>query len=417
MNAEIIAIGTELLLGRTVDTNSSYLAKQLARLGWSVFHFQTVGDNEKRLEETFRLALSRSEMVIATGGLGPTVDDVTRKAASRATQRPLVFHEEHARSIEAFFKKRGMEFPKSNASQAFLPQGCLVVPNPVGTAPGFIAKLGKSSLVCLPGVPPEMTAMFEETVEPHLKSLHPGGTVILSRVYRTTGISESAVNERILDLFEDSTNPTVAVTVEPEGTDIRLTARAASEAEAKGLLDNLGKQLTARLPQHIYGWDQDDLETIVGRLLATRQLTLAVAESLTGGLITHRLTQVPGATGYFRRGYVTYSDEAKKDCLGVAGEILAAHGAVSAETAVAMAQGCRVKDRSDLGLATTGIAGPSGGSDKKPVGLVYIALADESTHWVREFRFGGGRTVIKRRAAQAALEMVRRYGLQLPMEG
>jgi nicotinamide-nucleotide amidase len=417
MNAEIIAIGTELLLGQSVDTNSSWIARHLARLGLNVFHFQTVGDNEKRLEDALKLALSRSDFVVATGGLGPTVDDVTRKAAARATQRTLVFHEEWAKVIEAFFQKRGLDFPKANLNQAFLPQGSLVVPNPVGTAPGFIAKAGKSSLVCLPGVPSEMMAMFEATLEPHLRSLNPGGTVILSRVYRTTGISESAVNEKILDLFEDSTNPTVAVLAHSEGTDIRLTARAASEAEAKALLEGLGRQMTARLPQHIYGWDKDDLETIVGRLLATRRLTLAVAESLTGGLVTHRLTQVPGATAYFRRGYVTYSNESKTECLEVSKNLLAAQGAVSPETAVAMARGAMKADGADIGIATTGIAGPSGGSENKPVGLVYVALVDDSNAWVREFRFGGEREVVKRRSAQAVLEMVRRYCLQLPMEG
>jgi nicotinamide-nucleotide amidase len=417
MNAEIIAIGTEMLLGQTVDTNSAYLAGRLARLGINVFHHQTVGDNEKRVEDAFKTALGRSDLVLATGGLGPTVDDVTRKAASRATGRPLVFHDEISARIEAIFKERKLPFPKSNASQAYVPQGATLVPNPVGTAPGFIAKLGKASLICLPGVPSEMIAMFEATVEGHLRSLDPGGSVLLSSVYRTTGISESAVNERILDLFENSTNPTVAVLAKPEGTDIRLTARAATEAEAKALLEGLGKTLTARLPQHIYGWNQDDLETIVGRLLATRRMTLAVAESLTGGLVTHRLTEVPGSTTYFRRGYVTYSDQAKAECLGVDPGLIARHGAVSAETAVAMAKGCREKDGADLGLATTGIAGPSGGSDKKPVGLVYIALADESNHWVREYRFGGERDVVKRRAAQAALELTRRYCLQLPMEG
>jgi nicotinamide-nucleotide amidase len=416
MNAEIIAIGTELLLGQSVDTNSSWIARNLARLGYNVFHIQAIGDNERRLEEAFRTALTRSDVVVATGGLGPTVDDVTRKAAARATQRPLVFHEDMAKAIEVFFQKRNMDFPKSNANQAFLPQGSIVVPNPVGTAPGFIAKLGKASLICFPGVPPEMMAMFEATAEPYLRQLNNGGAVILSRVYRTTGISESAVNERILDLFENSTNPTVAVLVHPEGTDIRLTARADSASEATSLLEALGRQMMSRLPQHIYGWDQDDMETIVGRLLATRRLTLAVAESLTGGLITHRLTQVPGATHYFRRGFVTYSDEAKRDCLGVSGTILSAHGAVSPEVAVAMAKGSRQKDEADIGLATTGIAGPTGGNEKKPVGLVYVALADETNAWVREFRFGGSREVIKRRTAQAALEMVRRYCLQLPME-
>jgi nicotinamide-nucleotide amidase len=258
--------------------------------------------------------------------------------------------------------------------------------------------------------------MFEASVEPKLKGLNPGGQVILSRVFRTTGLPESQLNEKIRDLFENSTNPTVAVLAHAEGVDIRLTARAVGEAAASTLIDGLGKKLTGILPQHIYGWDRDDLETIVGRLLTTRNLTLSVAESLTGGLVTHRLTQVPGSTRYFRRGYVTYSNESKTELLGVPTEVLRLKGAVSRETAVAMARGCLKADKSDLGLATTGIAGPAGGSAEKPVGLVFVALADEHKDYVREFRFTGTRDAIKRKSAQAALEMVRRRCLEMAVE-
>ncbi len=416
MDAEIIAIGTELLLGQSVDTNSSWLARNLARLGFNVFRLGAVGDNERRLAEAIQLALSRSEVVLTTGGLGPTVDDVTRKAVARALQKPLVFHEELAKALEARFKARGLEYAPSNLTQAFLPQGATLVPNPGGTAPGFWCKSGKGHLACLPGVPSEMKSMFEATVEPALRALDPRGTVILSRVYRTTGLAESLLNEKILDLFEGSENPTVAVLAHAEGVDIRLTARADGSEAAVALLDALGKRMTERLPQHIYGWDQDVMETIVGRLLATRNLTLACAESLTGGLVAQRLTQVPGATRYFRRGYVTYSDESKSQLLQVPDSVLRSKGAVSPETALAMARGCRQADGADLGVSTTGIAGPAGGTPEKPVGLVYVGLADEANAWVREFRFSGTRDSIQRKTAQAALEWVRRYCLQLPME-
>ncbi len=416
MDAEIIAVGTELLLGQSTDTNSAWIAGNLARLGFNVFHIQSVGDNERRMEEAFRQALSRSGLVVVTGGLGPTVDDVTRKAASRALQKPLIFHEDLSKEIEERYRSRNQAYPKTNANQAFLPQGATVLSNPSGTAPGFLSKAGKSFMACLPGVPSEMKAMFETQLEPKLREMNPGRVVILSRTYRTTGLPESQLNERILELFENSLNPTVAVLAHAEGVDVRLTARAEGDAAALELLDGLGKKMTALLPHHIYGWDRDDLETIVGRLLDTRNLTLALGESLTGGLVAHRLTQVPGSTRYFRRAYVTYSDLSKTELLKVPSELIRAHGAVSRETALAMAKGCRAADGSDLGLATTGIAGPGGATGEKPVGLVYTALADEAHSWVREFRFTGPRETVKRKAAQAALEMVRRHCLGLPME-
>src|SRR5579859_4539320 len=239
MNAEIVAIGTELLLGQNVDTNSSWLAQQLALMGIDVFAFQAVGDNERRIETALKLACERSQAVIATGGLGPTVDDVTRKVAARLAQKQLVYQEALAKEIEQFFAKLSRPCPKVNLNQAFIPQGATVIPNSHGTAPGFIVKVGKSHLACLPGVPSEMKAMFEETVKGFLRGLSPAGSLIKSRVFRTTGISESLLNEKILDIFEKSVNPTVAVLANAEGVDIRLTAKAGSEAEANSLLDGL----------------------------------------------------------------------------------------------------------------------------------------------------------------------------------
>lgn len=417
MNAEIVAIGTELLLGQNVDTNSSWLAQQLALLGFDVYSFQAVGDNEKRIEAALKLACERSQVVITTGGLGPTVDDVTRKVIGRLAQKQLVFNDNIAKSIEERFAKfrPGKPFPKVNLNQAFIPQGATVLPNPNGTAPGFIVKVGKSSLACLPGVPSEMKAMFEESLRPFLKSLSPGGVVIKSRVFRTTGIDESALNEKIVDIFEKSTNPTVGVLAHWEGVDIRLTAKAESAAQADALIDGLGKVLTTRLPNYIYGWDLDKLETIVGRLLTTRNWTLALAESCTGGLISHRITQVPGSSHYFLRGYVVYSNQAKTDTLKVSPQLLKDKGAVSPEVAQALATQVRLAAKSDVGMATTGIAGPDGGSPEKPVGLVYMAIADESSTQVFSFRFTGNRETVKLRASQTALELLRRYCLQLPL--
>ena len=352
MNAEIVAIGTELLLGQNVDTNSAWLAQQLALLGVDLFGFQAVGDNEKRMETAIRGALDRSLIVITTGGLGPTVDDVTRKVAGRLSQRQLVFHENIAKAMEERFAKfrPGKPFPKVNLNQAFIPQGATIIPNSVGTAPGFILKAGKAHLICLPGVPAEMKAMFEETVKPFLKTLGSSGSVIKSRVYRTTGIFESALNEIIADIFEKSTNPTIGVLAHKEGVDIRLTAKADIEIQADALIDGLGKTLTSRLPNYIYGLDQDGLETIVGKLLTTRSLTLSTAESCTGGLIAHRITLVPGSSNYFFRGSVVYSNEAKTDMLKVDPKLIQAKGAVSPEVAEALARQCRVLAKTQSGI-------------------------------------------------------------------
>jgi len=413
MNCEIIAIGTELILGQNLDTNSSWLAQQCAMIGVDVYSFQAVGDNEKRIEAAMKIACERSQFVITTGGLGPTVDDVTRKAAGHVAQKRLVYNDALAKEIEAFFIRLGKSCPKVNLNQAFIPQGATVVPNPNGTAPGFIVKVGKSYLACLPGVPVEMKGMFEAALRPFLKNLSPSGNIIKSRVYRTTGMSESLLNEKIVDVFEKSTNPTVAVLAHAEGVDIRLTAKAVDDPEADKLLEGLGKTLIGRLPNHIYGWDKDNLETIVGRLLTTHQKTLAVAESCTGGLIAHRVTQVPGSSQYFLAGWVVYSDRAKSASLGVDPKLIGLKGAVSPQVAEELARGAREKSGASVGISTTGVAGPGGGSAEKLVGLVYIGLSDDQTTQSFEFRFSGNRESIKLKSSQAALEILRRHCLKL----
>lgn len=415
MNAEIVAIGTELLLGQNVDTNSSWIARQLALLGVDVYAFQQVGDNEKRMEEALKLACGRSQMVITTGGLGPTVDDLTRKVAAKVGQKTLVYYEHIVKEMEARFFRSGRPFPKSNLNQAFIPQTATIVSNPIGTAPGFILKVGKSHLICLPGVPREMKAMFEATVKPFLKGLEPATSIIKSRVYRTTGISESRLNEVIADIFESSTNPTIGVLAHPEGVDVRLTAKTATEEEADKLIDELGKVLITRLPNTIYGLNEEELESIVGQMLTTRHMTLATAESCTGGLISSRITKVPGSSNYFLRGYVVYSNEGKSDMLKVDPKLIEKKGAVSAEVCKALAENARVQSGASVALSTTGVAGPSGGSAEKPVGLVYIGLSDESSTQTFKFLFTGEREVVQMKASQAALELLRRHCLGLPL--
>jgi nicotinamide-nucleotide amidase len=415
MNAEIVAIGTELLLGQNVDTNSAWIARQLALLGVDVYGFQQVGDNEKRMEAALKGACERSQVVITTGGLGPTVDDLTRKVAAKVGQKTLVYYENIAKAMEAKFFKTGKPFPQSNLNQAFIPQGATMIPNPVGTAPGFILKIDKTYLITLPGVPSEMKAMFEQTVKPFLKGLEPVNSIIKSRVYRTTGMSESRLNEKIADIFENSKNPTIGVLAHPEGVDIRLTAKAANEEEADKLIDTLGKVLLTRLPNYIYGLDKDELENIVGQMLTTRHMTIATAESCTGGLISRRITQVSGSSSYFLRGYVVYSNEAKSDMLKVDSKVIKNKGAVSAEVAEALAVNARIQSSASVAVSTTGIAGPTGGTEEKPVGLVYIGLSDDQTNHTFKFQFTGDREVVQMKASQAALEILRRHCLGLSL--
>jgi nicotinamide-nucleotide amidase len=415
MNAEIVAIGTELLLGQNVDTNSAWLAQQLALLGVDVYGFQQVGDNEKRMEAAIKGACERSQVVITTGGLGPTVDDLTRKVAAKVGQKTLVYYENLAKAMEAKFFRSGKPFPQSNLNQAFIPQGATLIPNPVGTAPGFILKIDKTYLVTLPGVPSEMKAMFDQTVKPFLKGLEPATSIIKSRVYRTTGMSESRLNEKIADIFESSQNPTIGVLAHPEGVDIRLTAKAPNDEEADKLIDALGKVLLTRLPNNIYGLDKDELESIVGQMLTTRHMTLATAESCTGGLISRRITQVSGSSTYFLRGYVVYSNEAKSDMLKVDPKMIKNKGAVSAEVAEALAVNARTQSAASVAISTTGIAGPTGGTEEKPVGLVYIGLSDDQTTHTFKFQFTGDREVVQLKASQAALEILRRHCLGLSL--
>jgi len=416
LKAEVISTGAEFLLGASLDTNGPWLARELAALGFQVDSLRLVGDQERDLEEAFQGALQRHDLVIVTGGLGPTVDDLTRKVVAKVTGRSLVYREELARGIEDFFKQRNWPCPKANLNQAFSPQGSLGIPNPLGTAPGFIVKTGKSHLAVMPGVPPEMKAMFEATLKPYLKSLGLGGSVVKSRVYRTTGMGECQLNEAIRDIFEKSQNPSVAVTVHPEGVDVRLTARAENDEKADVLLEALGKTVLARLPNHVYGMNEDGLEVIVGRLLKMRNISLALAESCTGGGIASRVTAVPGSSDYFRRGYVVYSNAAKSDLLQVEPTVLASRGAVSVEVAEQLARNCRKNAGVNLALSVTGIAGPAGGTPSKPVGLVFMGLADEAGVRVFEYRFSGDRETIRRRAIQAALELLRRYCLSLPLK-
>jgi nicotinamide-nucleotide amidase len=398
--AELISVGTELLLGEILDTNAQYLSAQLAKLGINLHWRVTVGDNLERCREAFRQAQARSEVVIACGGLGPTPDDLTRQALAAALERPLEHSPEAWENIQAYFAARGSVPGGHDQAQALVVPGGKILPNRLGTAPGLYVHSGITHTFLLPGPPNELMSMFEHQVAPVLSRL-PGRAVLLSRRLRLAGVGESRVSQ-ILEPLLASANPTLAPYAGLGEVQLRITSRGQGEEEARQLLEAMEERVREALPGFIYGVDGDDLETVTGRLLAARGLTLAVAESCTGGLLGHRLTNVPGSSAYFLLSVVAYADQQKTTLLGVPAALLAADGAVSAGVAARMAEGVRELAKSHLGIGLTGIAGPSGGSAEKPVGLVYLALAGATTR-VHRLLLGGNREDVKYRATQRAL--------------
>lgn len=402
-------MGNELLTGDTLDTNGRFLTRAVEPLGLAPRFKHVAGDREEDVILVLRDAASRADVVFVTGGLGPTEDDLTRKSVARAFDRRLIFHPELLPPIRDYFARAGQEMPPDNERQALLPSGAKPIPNPLGTAPGFILEDGRTSVIVLPGVPREMRGMYEASVHSYLASRFRGGETWEVRTVRTTGVPESKVNELLGNLLDLSRNPQVGLTASDLGVDLRIRARAGSRDAASGMIDALVEDARARLGPAVYSEAGEGLEQVAGRLLAERRKTLAIAESCTGGLVGARVTSVPGSSAYFERGIVSYSNESKEALLGVPRSILAAHGAVSPETARAMAEGIGRSAGTDFGLSVTGIAGPTGGTAGKPVGLVYIALAvrDGETR-VEEHRFPGDREMVRARSAQAALDLLRR---------
>jgi len=416
MKAEILSVGTELLLGQIVDTNAAYIARRLAELGITLYRKTTIGDNLARASAAVREALQRADVVIATGGLGPTEDDLTREAVADALSVRLVESPEVLASLARFFGARGACMTENNRRQALCPEpgAGRLIPNPMGTAPGVLFESGDKRVICLPGVPREMEQMMDSWVVPYLRDRRRGpgdAQVIKSKAVRTCGIGESALEALIFDLAHGHDNPTVATYAGGGECQVRVTARADSEPEADALIQSVLARLDARLGRLVYGYDADTLEEAVGRLLAHAGLTMACAESCTGGLVSAMLTNVPGSSRYIDRSLVTYSNRAKVEELAVNGNTLAAHGAVSRDTAVEMATGVARIAGVDIGLSVTGIAGPGGGTDAKPVGAVHFALADmrRPSLTTARMRFGGDRAAVRARAAKFALDLVRRH--------
>jgi len=407
LTAEIIAIGSELLAPDRTDTNSLWLTEQLNRLGIEVKLKTVVGDDDARLEEAIKDATRRSKVVITTGGLGPTEDDITRKVTARALARRLLLNEDLLAEIRQRFQSFGVAMPERNSRQAMVIEDAQVLPNPNGTAPGMFIDHKGTAIVLLPGPPREMKPMFENHVASKLAS-RAGSQKVVRRMLRVAGMGESAVDEKIAPIYSQYENPQTTILFNQSEIEIHLTARGRTEADAEALLDRLSEQIEERLGNSVFAFAGETMEQIVGLKLSVGGYTLAVAESCTGGLLAQRLTDVPGSSKYFIEGVVTYSNDAKMKALGVEPILFLEHGAVSAPVAEAMAEGIRKRAETDFGLAITGIAGPGGGTEEKPVGLVYIAISSESGTEHRKLNLPGDRHLVRWRASQAALDLLRR---------
>jgi len=399
MKAEILSVGTELLLGQIVDTNANYLAQQLPALGIDLYFVSQIGDNRQRLADGFRRGLERSELVIVTGGLGPTEDDLTREAIADVFGEPLEVRPHLERELREFFSRRGRTMPERNVKQATTIRSGTYLPNPIGTAPGWWVERGDRTIVAMPGVPHEMRQMWQEQAVPRL-ARKVGAGAIVSRTLKLVGIGESHAEEAVGDLTR-STNPTLATYAKSDGIHLRLTAKADTTGGAEVLLEAFEPRVRERVGQWVYGGESDSLPAVVGALLRQRGLSLAVAESATGGQLASLITEAAGASEYFRGGVVVYSPEAKRE-LGVPAEVLQRFGTVAPETSRALARAVRERYGADAAIATTGVAGP-GAADGIPEGTLHIAVDVGGQTSTETTRYATTRTEYKRRGALEAL--------------
>jgi nicotinamide-nucleotide amidase len=404
VNSEVLTIGTELLLGQILDTNALYLGKKLAEVGVNLYYKTTVGDNIARVKEALGVACNRAELIIITGGLGPTVDDITRQAVAEFTGNELALDGPSLKFIEKRFASRNIQMSDNNKLQAYFPAGSIILENPNGTAPGFIVEYKSKIIAAMPGVPAEMYPMMESGIIPFIiKKMGGSHQVIRSKSLRVIGLGESRVDEKIQDLFRESTNPTIGVYAHADHIEIRLTSKADDDAQAFKLIEGLKQKVYGRLPDNIYGEDEKTLESMTAVVLTEKKLTISTAESCTAGLLAARLTSTAGSSKYYTGGINSYANEAKTGVLGVPENVIRDFGAVSQECAASMAQRVRLVFKTDIGVSITGIAGPDGGTAVKPVGLVYIGIDISGTVKTYKYIFPGNREGIRNRAAQTAL--------------
>lgn len=406
MKGEIIAVGTELLLGNIVNTNAQYLSQKLADLGIDVYYHVVVGDNLKRLTETIKTSLERSDIVITSGGLGPTADDITKEGAAQAMGLKLLPDEESIERIKKMFSSTGRIMTENNIKQGYIPEGAVVLENNNGTAPGVLIEKEGKIVIMLPGPPKELYPMFESKVLPYLKSKT--DSTIRSKVLRVIGVGESAVEHILKDIFDSQANPTIAPYAKDGEVHLRITAKTGIPEEADSLIAEMEQKVRAILGDNIYGCNEETLEEAVLKLLQKKNLTISLAESCTGGLVASRLTDIPGASASLISGVVSYSNESKINILKVKEETIRKYGAVSPQTAEEMAVGAKRLSNTDIGLSITGIAGPDGGSAEKPVGLCYIGIAIGKSVNVQKIMLTGNRNRIRWGSSSRALDFLRR---------
>ena len=407
ISCTVICIGNEILLGHINNTNAQYISQYLTNIGIKTSLHVSIPDDHQTISSSIRKSLLDSDIVVLTGGLGPTVDDITLECISMALNKKLIFNKKVAEHIRSHFKKRKLKMPKNNLRQALIPEGAKYILNNIGSAPGLIICVGKKVLIALPGVPFEMQDMIEKSVTPYLKKHFLPDLIIKSHVIKITGLAESVVNEKIEDILKIGGNVQMGIYPHPEEISVKITVTDKSANKVNSTINKIEKNIKSRLGYYIFGYDNEKLEQVIGKLLLKKKKTLSIAESCTGGLLADRITDIPGSTKYFQIGVVAYSNESKNKVLNIPIETIKEHGAVSRQVASLMAKNVRLLGRSDIGIGISGIAGPTGGTKKKPVGLVYISLSTKDKTLCKEFRFLGQRNIIKFKATQAALNLVR----------
>jgi len=409
MKAEIISIGSEILRGQITDTNANFIAKKLVESGIDLEHISAVSDNPESLLSILKLALQRSDLIITTGGLGPTEDDVTYETIAKALNLKLIKYPEAEENLKIFFKKINKTISPCNLKQVYLPEGAKIIINQYGTAPAMILEKDNKMICSFPGVPYEMKNLIEENLIPYLKEKYPPSMIKKSKILKITGLGEASVNELIRDYINKLTDYSFGIYAHPEDIQVQVTTQAPTEKEVEKLLQSSVNQLTKILGNYIYGSNEETIEEVVGNLLKTKKLKVAVAESCTGGMLGEMITRIPGSSEYFQGGVISYHAKIKEDLLKVPPEVITKHGEVSKEVAKLMAEGVRRCCHSDIGISITGIAGPGGATEKKKVGLVYMALADGKKTITQKHQLFGNRQLIRVRSARRALNMLRMY--------
>lgn len=412
MKAEIISIGSEILRGQITDTNANFIAKKLVETGINLEHISAVSDNSESLLSILKLALKRSDLIITTGGLGPTEDDITYQTIARALNLKLIKYPEAEKNLKRILKKINKRISPSNLKQVYLPEGAKIIINQYGTAPAMILEKDNKIICSFPGVPHEMKNLIEENLIPYLKEKFPPSMIKKSKILKITGLGESSVNELIRDYMNTQTTFSFGIYANPEDIQVQVTTQAPTEKEVEKLLQSSANQLTKILGNYVYGSNEETIEEVVGNLLKTKKLKIAVAESCTGGMLGEMITRIPGSSEYFQGGVISYNAKIKEDLLKVPPEVIKKHSGISEQVAQLMAESVRISCHSDIGISITGIAGPERAREKKKVGLVYMALADGKKTITQKHQLFGNRQLIRLRSARRALNMLRMYLLE-----